>query len=500
MMKNNNSLKRFMLFLPLLMLLVVVAPTAVAEPDVFKLENDIKELEVFAKETDSYLADLKSHGYDIAAEEILWNTMKGLISEAKKEFEAKNYFTVERLLEKIEDLYHAFFAKLSEEVSRQNMQAYYVDWFKENEKGIDDYLNELKGQGYDVTGVMAFWQEAKKLYKVGIQEFEAGNYDKALELFRKGDKEYANYAWEIELLLLPELYDEAIEALKEAFGWYDDWLNKNRAILEKLDKKGYDTSLALTMLEEIEEIHDIAFDAYKKEEYAKSRRILAVADAKIDAFEAYMEELVKNVRVQRYLERQLGYVKEWIAGSVADLKNPEFLSTLKENGVDVKEVEAALKEIEDKYSEATQAFADSDYEKALELLKRVKELISSYELDYYYSFNIPLQIEDMESSLKLAVEWINIFKADLSNPDYPNWWTGYGTTKEMLESEHAGMESDSKNVKKLLEEASKLFGTGKRAEAKTKVDEASNALSLLWDKIEKYKEKYDYIERTEEPD
>ena len=479
---------------------ILFSPIALAAEriDIFDLKNDIRELENFAAEIDSYLAELKENGYVIDAEENIWQEIKRLISGVKTQFDAKNYNAVERMLEQIEDIYDTFEHSLENEVRTSDLK-YYVDWLAENQKGIEDYLNDLKFQGYEVTRLKTLWDTAKQLYLYGKAEFERLNYESAQELFSKADVIYGQFDWELNVLLEKSFEDQAIKDIKEMFGWYDTWAKEVEKVLFELETEGYNTNEERGWFDDIKNLHGEAIAVFKEKDYSKVFEISEMLDGEIQRFEEllYKERIDEN-QIIADLEEYFTWVKEFVDYSKTDLTNPEYLSDWEKYGFKISSIQDALKLIESKYNEARKAFDTKDYDKTWNLLDEISRLIESYNYDYYYSWDVVNQIDDLKTAISEGGESISSFKADLSDAGYLNAWESYGISKGEVESKLAEIESIYNEIKSIVAEGEKLYGEGKRDEAIAKLEQAYSKSDSMWNKMDNYGELYYSREEVQE--
>ncbi len=479
---------------------MLLSPIALAAEriDIFDLENDIRELEQFAAEIDSYLADLKSNGYVIDAEENIWEDIKHLISGVKTQFDAKNYNAVERMLEQIEDIYDTFEHSLEDEVRTSDLK-YYVDWLAENQKDIEAYLNDLKSQGYDTARMKSLWDTAKQLYIYGQAELERLNYESAQELFSKADVIYEQFDWELNVLLEKSFEDQAIKGIKEMFGWYDTWTKEVEKVLFELETGGYNTNEERGWFDDIKNLHGEAVAVFKEKDYSKVFEISERLDGEIQKFEEllYRERIDENQLIAD-LEEYFSWIKESIDNSKADLTNTEYLSDWEKYGFKIPSIQDALKLIESKYNEARKTFDAKDYDKTWNLLDETARLIESYNYDYYYSWDVVNQIDDLKAAISEGGESISSFKADISNVDYLDSWGKYGISKGEIESKLAEIDSIYNEIKSLVAEAEKSYGDGKRDDAIAKLEQAYSQADSMWNKMDAYWELYYSREEIQE--
>lgn len=446
--------------------------------NIYELKNNIDSLEQFSIEIDSYLASLKSQGYDIAAEEKIWNNIKGLISEAKKEYDAKNYNTAQRLIEQIGPLYDTFRSGLENEDSTTDLKAY-VDWIDENQKSIDDYLDNLTSQGHDLNSVRPLWETAKRFYLSGKAEYEKGNYERASELFGKADGVYDEFEWELNAILDSSFDDKAIKDLKDGLNWYVAWSNETEQTLESMEEKGYDVNKEWELFSDIQGLYDDAQRAFEEKHYWRVAEIFEEMDNKIKIFEDTLEKTNENALIAGQ-EEHLTNIKEFLDEKNQDLKNQEYIQDWEKYGFNISEIEAALKEIEDKYNDARRAFDAKDYDKTADLLNEGESLIESYDYNYYYGWDVTRQISDLQGSLSEANDWISSAKNDTS-----------------LAGQLAEIKSLYNQTNSLVIDADKLYSEGKKDETIAKLEEASVKEQQMWSKIEEFDKKAHEVEEAQ---
>ncbi len=478
---------------------MLLSPITLAERiDIFDLENDIRELENFAAEIDSYLAELKENGYVIDAEENIWQEIKRLISGVKTQFDAKNYNAVERMLEQIEDIYDTFEHSLENEVRTSDLK-YYVDWLAENQKGIEDYLNDLKFQGYDITRLKALWGAAKQLYLYGKAEFERLNYESAQELFSKADVIYGQLDWELNTLLEKSFEDQAIKDIKEMFGWYETWAKEVEKVLFELGTEGYNIDEERGWFDDIKNLYGEAKAVFEEKDYSKVFDLSEELDREIQRFEELLyKERVDENQIIADLEEYFTWVKESVDYYKADLTDPRYLSDWEKYGFKISSIQDTQKLIESKYNEARKAFDAKDYDKTWNLLDEISGLIESYDYDYYYSWDVVNQIDDLKTVISEGGESISSFKADLSDAGYLNAWESYGISKGEVESKLAEIEPIYNEIKNIVAEGEKLYGEGKRDEAIAKLEQAYSKIDSMWNKVDTYWELYYSREEIQE--